>query len=92
MAITGSTAAGICEFLNSMMDQVTDAKTQHLQTKIIDLNFAAPDEKITSSTPINQESLLSRPIKNKHGFASRQQSLKLAALRAKARRRKIGNE
>lgn len=46
-----------------LQDHSTAATIREPQTDITDLNFAIPDDKVSISTPINQDSLLSQPVR-----------------------------
>lgn len=66
-----------------MVSRATAAPIWLPQPKTFDLNVATTDEKITSSTPTNQRSLLSRPIKNGHNCDPKQQKLQVGDLETK---------
>lgn len=63
----GNMVTGMNESKNVIVDQSTAARIQQPRTKLTDLSYAALDEKISTSTSVNQESPLSRPVKPKIG-------------------------
>lgn len=84
LAATRTTVAEICASLNLMVYQATAASIRLPRTEVTDLSLAAPDEEISNSTTTNQESLLSRPVKTKLGFAPRQQDPRVCPLKTKS--------
>lgn len=66
--ITGVMGARRCKSLNLMVYQATAATIQSPRIDIIDLSFAALDDKIFNSTHTYEESLLWRPVKAENDF------------------------
>lgn len=72
LTITGTMAARICECLPILEDQATAAQILQSQTKVTELSIAASNTKISNFMPNNQDLLLSRPVKTKHGLSPKQ--------------------
>lgn len=56
---------------------VKKGKTTTIQmneAKVVDLNFAAPDQESTSFTPFNRKSLLQQPVKTEYWLPPRQEA------------------
>lgn len=66
-------AVGTCESLNVTVDRATAAPIEQLQTKVIDLSFAALDVQISSSTSTDVESPFKQPMKAELGPAPGEQ-------------------
>lgn len=71
LALTSTFVAGICKSLNLIVYKATAASIWWLRTSVAHLAFTTPNENLLRSTPTNQESLLLRPVKTKHGLAPR---------------------
>lgn len=66
-----------------MLDKATAVSILRPQTDITELSFAAPDERISNSKLTDQEPLLTRPMKTKHGPDPRQQDVEVGNLEKK---------
>lgn len=80
LIVTGITVNDICEALNLKVNRGTAARVRQPRVKTTDPNVAAPDKKISSYTFTYQKSLLSRPVKTKHGPDPGQQNPQVGSL------------
>lgn len=82
--VTNTVATGICETLNLMVYQAAAACIPQSRNKDSELSFVAPDEKITNSASLNQQSLRSCFVKNKLGSNPSQWNSKVANIKNKS--------
>lgn len=85
LGVTGTMNTEIRESpdLNLMVNHGTAALIRQPRTEVTALSFAAPYEEITNSTPINQESLLSRSVETELSLAPRQQDATVGSVKNK---------